>query len=941
MVISCYWEAAWSPKEERWFYQDRIAGIATWDRPPGCTIQLPAEPPARELQGGHPAKELPKEWERAWDATSSRHFYFNRSTGSRTWHPPKVDTDLWEAVWSKVHRRWFYCNALSGVLVEEQPPGCPFSLPTAPLWEREKSHEEKLREEVADAISQMQQASQMAGVVLPRLQHKYREQTPMIGEAELNRIGHEPPAVPWADAAAWRIALPELPHAAAASHMQHGSAQAARTVPPSAGYDASAVPFAAPQRERPYKPGDAVNFWSPARGEWLDAIVVIAAPMAPPEQPVIIEFLTPEGKCRRELTAGHEGLRPAVRCDPQLSKALVQECSWAPPGARKLTACPRGTRCPLRTASHLASEAHPFDDDYVSLCQMHGLEAEERSLRSLFVWLDDTGMGMRVSRKAMAAAIPLLSWLHCEHQSPTAPWEHMSGDSMGLLRLDADTWRLLDPGETGYVAFEPFCEWAAPLMGLPLRAPPWGFRCYVAGYEPPEPEPPTPDEPPEVVAAAPLSAADREAKRQARQKRRVVAQQQAQELMEQGRNDEAMKVLAQNVADEEAEDDAEEVHQAAEEADLRGDKRSETQEKRRARQKRRTTAQQQARELEAQGRHSEAIALLANEVALAVEEDDRVAEDMFQRIQRKKTFKPTGPTEGDVQMQEAELMMMALEQQSIDRTEARQKTQPGPTLRPFQAAPKPADKRPLASGADSEEKDLFSEVSRELGIPMAALKSGQLGIPVQDFRPDNRPSALARASPPPSRLPTKPVATLSVERAARPMDRAAPVPPPLGRAQTNPHQVAEQTGIPIQALRSGQLGIPLEDFTSPAKGRKTPRPVATLQGTSSRSHSQSRLPSAAAIRVGLKDPPGLAAAADSRATTPRLRTPAQVSSRRPSTTSSQLTPRKDSKQQQTPTWEQQLRAREMQWFLQMQEKQRQWELQQQQQASIRPVASAR
>eukprot|EP00971_Amphidinium_carterae_P222981 4424599-Amphidinium_carterae.2 len=39
------------------------------------------------------------------------------------------------------------------------------------------------------------------------------------------------------------------------------------------------------------------------------------------------------------------------------------------------------------------------------------------------------------------------------------------------------------------------------------------------------------------------------------------------------------------------------------------------------------------------------------------------------------------------------------------------------------------------------------------------------------------------------RLPTKPVATLSVERAARPMDRAAPVPPPLGRAQTNPHQV--------------------------------------------------------------------------------------------------------------------------------------------------------
>mmetsp|Transcript_3032 Transcript_3032/g.4978 ORF Transcript_3032/g.4978 Transcript_3032/m.4978 type:complete len:937 (-) Transcript_3032:202-3012(-) len=932
MVLSCYWEAAWSPKEERWFYQDRVAGIATWDRPPNCTIQLPAEPPARELEGGHPAKELPKEWERAWDATSSRHFYFNRSTGSRTWHPPKVDTDLWEAVWSKAHKRWFYCNALSGVLVEEQPPGCPFSLPTAPLMEREKSLEEVLQEEIADAITQMQQASQLAGVVLPRLQHKVRERTPMMGEAELNRMGREPPALPWAEAATLRsnppsARLPAAPYAADHGNATYGSQAYAKRTDHSS-HDLVDAPFAAPQAERPYKPGDAVNLWSSARGEWLDATVMIAAPMAPPEQPVIIEFVTPEGKFRRELTAGHEGLRPALRCDPARSKTLVQECSWVPPGARKLTACPRGTRCPLRTASHLASEAHPFDDDYVSLCQLHGLEAEERSLRSLFVWLDDTGMGMRVSHKAMIAAIPLLSWLHCENQRPTAPWEHMSGDSMGLLHLDESAWRQLDPDETGYVAFEPFSEWAAPLLGLPLRAPPWGFRCYVPGFEPPEPEPAVAaEEAPEVVTKPPLSRAEKEAKRQARQKRRVVAQQQAKELMAQGRNDEAMQVLSKNVAEEAAEDDAEDGHQASDAVHLRGEHRSETQDRRRARQKRRARAQQQARELEAQGRHSEAAELLANEVALAVEEDESAAEET---VQRKKTGKPSGPTAGDRQMEEAELRLMAIEQQSIDRTMVRPKTtQQGRALHP----PQPV-RQPLTRGTDSEEKDLLSEVSRELGIPLTSLKSGQLGIPVQDFRPDNRPSALVRAQ---SRLPSK-LGTIAVT--AKPITAggmlappAPQAPPPLGRARTNPHQVSEQTGIPLQALKSGQLGIPLEDFSVPARRA---RPAKTLQAPAARSHSQSRLPSAAAIRSDLR---GAKSPQSSRAGTPRLVPPQQVNSRRPSTTSSQRTPRQDSKQSQPPTWEQNLRAREMQWFQQMQEKQRQWEQQQQQQqASVRATA---
>eukprot|EP00971_Amphidinium_carterae_P243702 4840176-Amphidinium_carterae.1 len=42
-------------------------------------------------------------------------------------------------------------------------------------------------------------------------------------------------------------------------------------------------------------------------------------------------------------------------------------------------------------------------------------------------------------------------------------------------------------------------------------------------------------------------------------------------------------------------------------------------------------------------------------------------------------------------------------------------------------------------------------------------------------------------------------------------------------------EVAEQTGIPIQALRSGQLGIPLEDGRAPPHGAVQQKYFACLR----------------------------------------------------------------------------------------------------------------
>lgn len=81
------WEVAWSTKHEKWYYQDRIAGESSWTQPPGCTLELPSNPP--DGFRGENGSALPAGWESEWDVTHKRLYYFNRQTKERRWTRPK------------------------------------------------------------------------------------------------------------------------------------------------------------------------------------------------------------------------------------------------------------------------------------------------------------------------------------------------------------------------------------------------------------------------------------------------------------------------------------------------------------------------------------------------------------------------------------------------------------------------------------------------------------------------------------------------------------------------------------------------------------------------------------------------------------------------------------------------------------------------------------
>jgi len=83
------WEPAWSSANKQWYYQDRRTGESSWGRPPGCTVELPRQPPSEVPQSvSAVAANLPPGWEAEWDPTHKRHYYYNLETKERLWKPP-------------------------------------------------------------------------------------------------------------------------------------------------------------------------------------------------------------------------------------------------------------------------------------------------------------------------------------------------------------------------------------------------------------------------------------------------------------------------------------------------------------------------------------------------------------------------------------------------------------------------------------------------------------------------------------------------------------------------------------------------------------------------------------------------------------------------------------------------------------------------------------
>mmetsp|Transcript_33364 Transcript_33364/g.92097 ORF Transcript_33364/g.92097 Transcript_33364/m.92097 type:complete len:518 (-) Transcript_33364:66-1619(-) len=83
-----FWEVAWCPKNEKWFYQDRGRGVSSWKRPDGCMLQLPKHVPDTSRFAASPPEAPPPGWETAMDEKNRQHYYYNRSSGERTWcHP--------------------------------------------------------------------------------------------------------------------------------------------------------------------------------------------------------------------------------------------------------------------------------------------------------------------------------------------------------------------------------------------------------------------------------------------------------------------------------------------------------------------------------------------------------------------------------------------------------------------------------------------------------------------------------------------------------------------------------------------------------------------------------------------------------------------------------------------------------------------------------------
>eukprot|EP00929_Paragymnodinium_shiwhaense_P048274 TRINITY_DN24429_c1_g1_i1.p1 TRINITY_DN24429_c1_g1~~TRINITY_DN24429_c1_g1_i1.p1 ORF type:complete len:457 (-),score=73.15 TRINITY_DN24429_c1_g1_i1:178-1548(-) len=89
------WEAAWSPKYCRWFYQDRTRGLSSWVQPDGCYVKLPEERPPTLFRPENVERLskvrrcLPPGWDCSLDAQSERVYFYNPATQERAWAPPQ------------------------------------------------------------------------------------------------------------------------------------------------------------------------------------------------------------------------------------------------------------------------------------------------------------------------------------------------------------------------------------------------------------------------------------------------------------------------------------------------------------------------------------------------------------------------------------------------------------------------------------------------------------------------------------------------------------------------------------------------------------------------------------------------------------------------------------------------------------------------------------
>ncbi|CAE8620704.1 unnamed protein product, partial [Polarella glacialis] len=71
---------------------DRENALSSWEKPPSCTIALPAEPPEdRAPSLAAEAANLPAGWECEWDIIRKKFYYFDRKTKERSWVRPKAD----------------------------------------------------------------------------------------------------------------------------------------------------------------------------------------------------------------------------------------------------------------------------------------------------------------------------------------------------------------------------------------------------------------------------------------------------------------------------------------------------------------------------------------------------------------------------------------------------------------------------------------------------------------------------------------------------------------------------------------------------------------------------------------------------------------------------------------------------------------------------------
>eukprot|EP00929_Paragymnodinium_shiwhaense_P039891 TRINITY_DN20887_c0_g5_i1.p1 TRINITY_DN20887_c0_g5~~TRINITY_DN20887_c0_g5_i1.p1 ORF type:complete len:2337 (+),score=619.14 TRINITY_DN20887_c0_g5_i1:127-7137(+) len=89
-IAASKWEPAWDPRSKRWYFQDRIKGQSTWDKPSDFQGDLPRLPPAPppDLQPDPDELNIPEPWQGAYDSEHKRLYYFNRETGVTTWNRP-------------------------------------------------------------------------------------------------------------------------------------------------------------------------------------------------------------------------------------------------------------------------------------------------------------------------------------------------------------------------------------------------------------------------------------------------------------------------------------------------------------------------------------------------------------------------------------------------------------------------------------------------------------------------------------------------------------------------------------------------------------------------------------------------------------------------------------------------------------------------------------